>query len=60
MTYYYCPEVIINIQKAREIWDRLLRILERESAETMMLGSFYLDIFPYVLLFGTENWVATL
>ena len=60
MTDYDCPEVIINIQKAWDIWDRLLRILGRESAETMMLGSFYLDIFPSVLLFGAENWVATL
>ena len=55
-----CPEVIRNIQKAREIWARLLRILGRESAETFKSGSFYLAIVKAVLIFGAENCFVNL
>ena len=53
------PEVIINLQKAQNIWARLSRILIWEGADTRVSGSFNLTIVQADLLFSTETWVVT-
>ena len=53
------PEIITNLQKARNIWARLSIILGREGADTRVSVRFYLTIVQADLLFSTETWVVT-
>ena len=46
------PEVTCNLQKARNIWGR---ILIREGAYPKVSGHFFKAVFQAVLLFGTET-----
>ena len=43
--------VVGNPRKAREKWDRLLRILGREGENMRVLGIFFKVVFQAVLLF---------
>ena len=51
------PEVEKNLQRARGKWGRLVKILEREGADRIMVGRFYVSVVQAVLLFGSETWV---
>ena len=55
----YWPEVIVNLQKARNIWSQLDQILGREGADTRTLGNFLVTVVQAILLFRLETWVVT-
>ena len=55
-----CPEVIVNLRKLWNIWDRLSRILGWKGPDVLALGRFYLDLVQAILLFGAETRVMTL
>ena len=42
--YDYFPEVIVNLQKERNIWYCLSRNLGREGEDPRTLGCFYLTV----------------
>ena len=54
-----CPAVAGNIKKARRIWGRLARVLDREGADHKVSRTFYIAVTQQVLLFGAETWVLT-
>ena len=47
---------IVNLQKARKSWNRLLRILGQEISDDRPSGRFYLDIVQTFFLFGSLDW----
>ena len=49
------PAVVYNLRKARKVWDRLLRILGRERADTRESGIFYIMAVQATLLFGLDT-----
>ena len=51
------PALAGNLQKARNIWGRMLRILSREGADPKISGHFFKALVQVVLLFGAETWV---
>ena len=51
------PAVVGNLQKARNSWGRLSRILSREGADPKVSGNFFKAVKQAVLLFGAETWV---
>ena len=53
------PAVVGNLQRARNIWGRLLQILSREGADLKVSGHFFKAVTQAVLLFGVEMWVLT-
>ena len=53
------PEVIGNLQMARNSWGRLSRILIREGADLKVSVHFFKAEKQAVLLFGAEMWVLT-
>jgi hypothetical protein len=53
------PAIRANIQKARQRWGQIARILAREGASTKVMGYFYKAIVQAVLLYATETWVVT-
>jgi exonuclease III len=50
------PAVEKNLQKARQKWARLSRILSKESANPKVMASFYKAIIQSILLYGSESW----
>ena len=48
-----------NINKARQSWGRLARVLVREGADPKVSPTFYIAVTQAVLLFGSETWVLT-
>ena len=55
----YWPAVIRNMEKAREVWRRMMIILSREGARPRVYRFFFKAIIRSVLIFGAENWVVT-
>ena len=53
------PAVIHNLEKARTVWRRMLRILSREGVSPRVFGFFSKAISQSVSLFGAETWVVT-
>ena len=53
------PTVIWNLAKARKLWRRMMRILNRERERPRVSGFLFKSIVQLVLLFGAENWVVT-
>jgi hypothetical protein len=53
------PAIRANIQKARQRWGQIARILAREGASTKVMGYFYKAIVQAVLLYAAETWVVT-
>jgi hypothetical protein len=51
------PAVEKNLQKARQKWGRISRILSKESADPRVMASFYKAVIQSVLLYGAESWV---
>ena len=58
-TYNNWLEVVYNLGKSRQIWARLLRILEREGEVARTSGRFYLAVMQEILIFGLDMWVVT-
>ena len=54
------PEVIDNLQKAQNIWSRLLMILVHEGTDAWASVFFYLAIVQAVLLFCADTRLMTL
>ena len=48
-----------NLQKAREKWGRIGKILSKKDANNKTMGSFYKAIIQSVLLYGSESWVIS-
>ena len=53
------PAVIQNIRKARQLWDRLRKILQREGAEPDILAKFYCAVIQAVLFYWAETWLLS-
>ena len=53
------PEMVGNLRKARKIWGRLSRLLDREGANPRLSMVFYIAVTQAVLLFGSETWALT-
>jgi hypothetical protein len=45
-----------NLQKAREKWGRIGKILSKTDSNNKTMGSFYKAIIQSVLLYGSESW----
>ena len=54
-----CPEVIRNMEKAKEVWRRMRKILSMEVAGPRVYGFFFKAVVQLVLIFGAETWVVT-
>jgi hypothetical protein len=48
-----------NIQRAKEKWATVSRVLKREGASKKSFARFYLVIVSTVLLYGSDTWVVT-
>ena len=48
-----------NLKKARRVWARLSRVLNRENASSRVCARFYIATVQAVLLFGSETWNIT-
>ena len=48
-----------NLQRAREKWGRIGRILSKKSFDAKSMGTFYKTIIQSVLLYGSETWVIS-
>ena len=53
------PEVADNLQKTWRKWGRLSHILFHKGADPRTSRRLYIAVVKYVLLFGSEPWVAT-
>ena len=53
------PAVVGNLQKERESWGSLSRILILEGVDPVILGYFFKAVTHTVLLFGMETWLLT-
>ena len=51
--------VIQNLEKAREVWRMMMRILSREGTRPLVLGFLFKSVVQLVLLFGAETWAIT-
>ena len=49
--------VLWNFGKARWIWSRLWKLLQREGEEPRVYAMFYQAVVQAVLIFGAETWV---
>ena len=54
-----CPAFTVKLQKACNIWARMLRILGWYGSDDQTSGRFYLTIVNSFLLFDAETWVVT-
>ena len=52
-----CTAVLRNISRARQVWGRLGKLLQREGSEPSVLEKFYCAVVQAVLLFGADTWV---
>jgi hypothetical protein len=48
-----------NLQKARQRWTMIARVLARENATPRISAMFYKATIETVLLYGFETWVVT-
>ena len=48
-----------NLQRAREKWTAVSRVLKRDGASQRSFARFYLVIVSTVLLYGSDTWVVT-
>jgi hypothetical protein len=51
--------VSLNIKKASMAWFRMFRILSRDTADSRVMGCFYLAVVQAKLLYGSETWVLS-
>ena len=50
-------EVLRNIRKARQVWERLRNLIRREGSESAVLEKIYHSVVQVVLFFGADTWV---
>ena len=53
------PACVRNIQRARQKWADLSKLLRQEKAPSELSARFYLVIVSAILLYGSETWVVT-
>ena len=53
---YDVPAMRYNLRKARQVWARIARVLEKECVPAPMGGMFYHAVVIAVLLYGSESW----
>ena len=53
------PTVVINLQKSRHNWERLMRVMGREGVDAHNSVHIYLVVVQSVIIFGSETWVMT-
>ena len=53
------PACVRNIQRARQKWAELSRLLRKEAASTALAARFYLVVVSAILLYGAETWVIS-
>ena len=53
------PALEQNLRSERVKWGRLAKILDREGADRITAGRFYVALVQAVLLFGSKAWVLT-
>ena len=53
----YWPAVRQNVKRARRVWGRLGKMLQREGAEIKVSEILYRAVLQALLLFGSESWV---
>jgi hypothetical protein len=54
------PAVVAQINKARQIWARISRILKKKTNSNIkVMSTFYKVIVQRVLLYGSETWVLS-
>jgi hypothetical protein len=53
------PACVRNIQRARQKWTELSKLLRQEAASTVLAARFYLVVVSAILLYGSETWVVT-
>ena len=49
--------VIRDIQRARQFWGRLGKLLRREGSDPIISENFYRTVVQAVLIFGSKTWV---
>ncbi|MGL4351544.1 MAG: RNA-directed DNA polymerase [Plesiomonas shigelloides] len=53
------PACVRNIQRARQKWGELSKLLRKEAASTALSARFYLVVVSAILLYGSETWVIS-
>ena len=53
---YDVPAMRYNLRKARQVWARIARVLEKECVPPPVGGMFYQAVVVAVLLYGSESW----
>jgi hypothetical protein len=53
------PAISRNLQRAREKWGMIGRILSKKGANPKVMATFYKTIVQSVLLYGAESWVIS-
>ena len=53
---YDIPAMRHNLQKARSVWARIARVLEKEEIPAPVAAMFYQAVVVAVLLYGSESW----
>jgi hypothetical protein len=53
------PACVRNIQRARQKWGDISKLLRKEGASSELSARFYLVVVSAVLLYGAETWVVT-
>ena len=56
---YDWPAVVKNLDRARKVWNRMLRIISRYGAALQVFRFFFKDVVQAVLIFVAETWVVT-
>ena len=53
------PTLVKNLQRARQKWARLTRVMIREGADDRTSDQIYLVVVQSVMLYGPETWRIT-
>ena len=53
------PAVLRNIERVRQVWGRLGKLLRREGADLIVPEKFYQAVVQAVIIFGAGKWVLT-
>ena len=53
------PAVARNLARAKKVWSRMSRILNKEGAAPRVSSFFFKAVIQAVLLFQEETWVVT-
>ena len=53
---YKSPEVLCKVRKVRQVWKRLVKLLNREGPYPSFLEKFYHTLLQLVLFFEADMW----